>query len=207
MAKSKTPLIEDPDLLAPKLSRDEIQNDEPTKSQLKKDIVNIDPIPMAPPMPTPLPDPGTMSSLMPMPGAMPSPSPMPMPGAMPSPSPMPMPGAMPSPAPAAQNNSISNFEMPEVSEAAMKESEHWVKAYWRPAMGWLYMLICLCDFVVFPAVAMFLPVFFKGIGVQLAYSAWVSLTLSNGGLIHMAFGAILGVAAYGRTQEKVAAKN
>ena len=195
MAKSKTPLIEDPDLLAPKLSRDEIQNDEPTKSQLKKDIVNIDPIPMAPPMPTPLPDPGTMSSLMPMPGAMPSPSPMPMPG------------AMPSPAPAAQNNSISNFEMPEVSEAAMKESEHWVKAYWRPAMGWLYMLICLCDFVVFPAVAMFLPVFFKGIGVQLAYSAWVSLTLSNGGLIHMAFGAILGVAAYGRTQEKVAAKN
>ena len=201
MAKSKTPLIEDPDLLAPKLSRDEIQNDEPTKSQLKKAIVNVDPIPMAPPMPlpdptpTPLPDPSTMSSLMPMPGAMPSPTPMP--GAMPS----------PSPAPAAQNNSISNFEMPEVPESAMKESEHWVKAYWRPAMGWLYMLICLCDFVVFPAVAMFLPVFFKGIGVQLAYSAWVSLTLSNGGLIHMAFGAILGVAAYGRTQEKVAAKN
>jgi len=205
MAKSKTPLIEDPDLLAPKLSRDEIQNDEPTKSQLKKSIVNVDPIPIAPPMPlpdptpTPLPDPSTMSSLMPMPGAMPSPSP--------PPTPMPMPGAMPSPAPAAQNNSISNFEMPEVSEAAMKESEHWVKAYWRPAMGWLYMLICLCDFVVFPAVAMFLPVFFKGLGVTLAYSAWQSLTLSNGGLIHMAFGAILGVAAYGRTQEKVAAKN
>jgi hypothetical protein len=193
MAKSKTPLIEDPDLLAPKLSRDEIQNDEPTKSQLKKAIVNVDPIPMAPPMPMPLPDPSPMAPPIPMPGAMPSP--------------MPMPGAMPSPAPAAQNNSISNFEMPEVSEAAMKESEHWVKAYWRPAMGWLYMLICLCDFVVFPAIAMFLPVFFKGIGVQLAYSAWVSLTLSNGGLIHMAFGAILGVAAYGRTQEKVAAKN
>ena len=187
MAKSKTPLIEDPDLLAPKLSRDEIQNDEPTKSQLKKAIVNVDPIPMAPPMPTPLPDPSPM--------------------APPMPSPSPMPSAMPSPAPAAQNNSISNFEMPEVSEAAMKEPEHWVKAYWRPAMGWLYMLICLCDFVVFPAVAMFLPVFFKGIGVQLAYTAWVSLTLSNGGLIHMAFGAILGVAAYGRTQEKVAAKN
>ena len=50
MAKSKTPLIEDPDLLAPKLSRDEIQNDEPTKSQLKKAIVNVDTIPM-PPLP------------------------------------------------------------------------------------------------------------------------------------------------------------
>ena len=82
-----------------------------------------------------------------------------------------------------------------------KQDEHWAKAYWRPAMGWLYMLICLVDFVVFPAIAMFLPIVTK-----LQYVAWQSLSLSNGGLIHMAFGAILGVAAYGRTQEKVASK-
>ena len=82
-----------------------------------------------------------------------------------------------------------------------KQDEHWAKAYWRPAMGWLYMLICLVDFVVFPAISMFLPVITK-----LEYVAWQSLSLSNGGLIHMAFGAILGVAAYGRTQEKVANK-
>jgi len=87
-----------------------------------------------------------------------------------------------------------------------KQSEHWVKAYWRPAMGWLYMLICLMDFVIFPAIAMFLPVILKGAGIQFQYVPWVSLSLSNGGLIHMAFGAILGVAAYGRTQEKVASK-
>jgi hypothetical protein len=48
---------------------------------------------------------------------------------------------------------------------------------------------------------MFIPVITK-----LPYVAWQSLSLSNGGLIHMAFGAILGVAAYGRTQEKVASK-
>jgi hypothetical protein len=54
---------------------------------------------------------------------------------------------------------------------------------------------------VFPAIAMFLPIVTK-----LPYVAWQSLSLSNGGLIHMAFGAILGVAAYGRTQEKVASK-
>ena len=82
-----------------------------------------------------------------------------------------------------------------------KQDEHWAKAYWRPAMGWLYMLICLVDFVVFPAISMFLPIVTK-----LQYVAWQSLSLSNGGLIHMAFGAILGVAAYGRTQEKVASK-
>ena len=82
-----------------------------------------------------------------------------------------------------------------------KQDEHWMKSYWRPAMGWLYMLICFMDFVAFPAISMFLPIMTK-----LPYIAWQSLTLSNGGLIHMAFGAILGVAAYGRTQEKVASK-
>jgi hypothetical protein len=95
----------------------------------------------------------------------------------------------------------------EIAENQMqKQDEHWMKAMWRPAMGWLYMLICLMDFVVFPAIAMFMPLILKGANIQMQYVAWQSLTLSNGGLIHMAFGAILGVAAYGRTQEKVASK-
>ena len=93
-----------------------------------------------------------------------------------------------------------------VKEQMEKEQEHWVKAYWRPAMGWLYMAICFMDFIGFPAITMFLPVIEKGFGIQMGYTPWVSLTLSNGGLIHMAFGAILGVAAYGRTQEKVQSK-
>ena len=85
-----------------------------------------------------------------------------------------------------------------------KEEEHWVKAYWRPAMGWLYMAICFMDFVGFPLITMFLPVFFKGLGIQTTYTAWQSLTLSNGGLIHLAFGAILGVTSFMRGQEKLA---
>jgi len=87
-----------------------------------------------------------------------------------------------------------------------KEDEHWMKAYWRPAMGWLYMVICLCDFIVFPIIAMFMPVFLKGLGVPLQYVPWQSLTLSNGGLIHLAFGAILGITSYTRGQEKLAGK-
>jgi len=87
-----------------------------------------------------------------------------------------------------------------------KEDEHWMKAYWRPAMGWLYMLICFCDFIIFPIISMFLPVFLKGLGVQMQYVAWQSLTLSNGGLIHLAFGAILGITSYTRGQEKLAGK-
>jgi hypothetical protein len=82
--------------------------------------------------------------------------------------------------------------------------EHWMQKFWRPAMGWLYMLICFADFVAFPLISMFLPIIERGFGVQIGYTAWQSLTLSNGGLIHLAFGAILGVSAYGRTQEKKA---
>jgi len=82
-----------------------------------------------------------------------------------------------------------------------KQEEHWMKTYWRPGMAWLYMIICFVDFVVFPVVAMFLPIMTK-----LPYVPWQSLSLSNGGLIHMAFGAILGISAYGRTQEKVATR-
>lgn len=87
-----------------------------------------------------------------------------------------------------------------------KENENWVKAYWRPAMGWLYMVICGMDFVGFPLLTIFLPVLFQPFGLTVPYQVWTSLTLSNGGLIHLSFGAILGVAAFTRGQEKMAGK-
>ena len=71
-------------------------------------------------------------------------------------------------------------------------------------MGWLYMLICFMDFVVFPLLAMFIPIIMKSFGLaDTSYEAWESLSLSNGGIIHLAFGAILGVAAWTRGQEKL----
>lgn len=94
-----------------------------------------------------------------------------------------------------------------INEQTSKEEEHWVKAYWRPAMGWLYMGICFCDFIFFPLLTMFLPVIEKGFGVTMGYTAWQSLSLSNGGLIHLAFGTILGVSAWTRGQEKLAKIN
>jgi len=94
------------------------------------------------------------------------------------------------------------------SKKEEKASEHWMKAYWRPAMGWLYMLICFFDFVVAPVLSMLMPIFLKSLGANtVTYTQWQSLTLANGGLIHLAFGAILGVTAWGRTQEKNAANN
>jgi hypothetical protein len=83
-----------------------------------------------------------------------------------------------------------------------KGNEHWAKSFWRPAMGWLYMVICFMDFVGFPILTIFLPIIFKPFGLTMPYTAWQSLTLANGGLIHIAFGAILGVAAFSRGQDK-----
>ena len=31
-----------------------------------------------------------------------------------------------------------------------EEGDHWMQTKWRPAMGWMYMTVCTCDFVVFP---------------------------------------------------------
>ena len=94
-----------------------------------------------------------------------------------------------------------DFEREKWKAEQAKQNEDWMKTKWRPAMGWLYMAICFCDFVAFPIIAMFMPVMIK-----MQYVAWKSITLDNGGLIHLAFGAILGITAFGRTQKKVAGK-
>jgi hypothetical protein len=88
-----------------------------------------------------------------------------------------------------------------------QQEENWIRIYWRPAMGWLYMLICFVDFVLFPLLAMFIPVILRNMaGIEdVAYVPWSSITLSNGGLIHLSFGAILGVTAWTRGMEKIAA--
>jgi hypothetical protein len=71
-------------------------------------------------------------------------------------------------------------------------------------MGWLYMAICAFDFIIFPTLNMLLPAILGHWSIEHTYQPWQSLTLHNGGMIHLAFGAILGVAAWTRGQEKIA---
>jgi hypothetical protein len=91
----------------------------------------------------------------------------------------------------------------EVLVAHDKESEHWVNSKWRPAMGWLYMSTCFADFILFPVLWSLLQALNHG---QVT-SQWQPLTLQGAGLYHIAMGAVLGIAAYGRTKEKVAGAN
>jgi len=84
-----------------------------------------------------------------------------------------------------------------------KKKEDWMNSKWRPAMGWLYMFVCFFDFVLAPILWSLVQALYKGgINVQ-----WQPLTLQGAGLFHISMGAVLGLAAYGRTQEKLNGAN
>ena len=80
-----------------------------------------------------------------------------------------------------------------------KKNDNWMQTLWRPMMGWMYMLICLLDMAVFPV----LWALWQGIN-HVPITQWNPLTLQGAGLFHIAMGAVLGISAFGRTQEKLA---
>jgi hypothetical protein len=83
------------------------------------------------------------------------------------------------------------------------DNADWINKKWRPAMGWLYMITCTFDFVIFPILWSLLQAMSKGT----VTSQWQPLTLQGAGLYHIAMGAVLGIAAYGRTKEKLESKS
>ena len=86
--------------------------------------------------------------------------------------------------------------------AEKKKDEDWMTKKWRPMMAIMYMFCCLADFFIFPI--MFTVVqFWETQAANDAFRQWVPITLQGGGLFHVAMGAVLGVSAYGRTQEKL----
>lgn len=85
-------------------------------------------------------------------------------------------------------------------------AEDWMTNKWRPMMAITYMVINICDFILFP-VMFTLVQFLETSGSNDAFRQWEPLTLQYGGLIHLAFGAILGISAWTRGQEKIATIN
>jgi hypothetical protein len=78
----------------------------------------------------------------------------------------------------------------------------WINKRWRPMMSVIYMLTCFADFVAFPVLWSVLQAMTHGN----VTSQWQPLTLQGAGLYHIAMGAVLGLSAYGRSQEKIAGK-
>lgn len=96
----------------------------------------------------------------------------------------------------AGNNAAQNAE---VLVKHDKESEDWINKKWRPAMGWMYMAVCVFDFILFPIAWSIL----QTVSAGSVTTPWQPISLQGAGLFHIAMGAVLGIAAYGRTKEKI----
>ena len=90
----------------------------------------------------------------------------------------------------------------EIKSVSEQKKEDWMNSKWRPMMGWMYMVVCMMDMVVFPILWSLLQTF-----THTAITQWNPLTLQGAGLFHIAMGAVLGIAAFGRTQEKLNGAN
>ncbi len=82
------------------------------------------------------------------------------------------------------------------------DNTDWINRRWRPAMGWMYMAVCIFDFILFPIMFTIVQ-FWETQAHNDAFRQWQPVTLMGAGLFHMAMGAVLGIAAYGRTKEKL----
>lgn len=109
-----------------------------------------------------------------------------------------------------QANQLMNLSNPELTKAGdnaaqnaevliENTNEDWVNKKWRPGMGWMYMAVCVFDFIVFPILWSVL----QALAAGSVTTPWQPLTLQGAGLFHVAMGAVLGIAVYGRTKEKV----
>jgi len=81
----------------------------------------------------------------------------------------------------------------------INNNESWIKRKWRPAIAWQYVAVCLFDFIIAPIFTMLL---FNNENVT-SYIQWSPITLQGGGLYHAVMGAIIGVYAWSRGQEKL----
>lgn len=98
----------------------------------------------------------------------------------------------------------------------LDQSETWLNRTWRPAAAVVYLAICLFDFIIAPAFMGFKTANISQMAASLKdldptvatalvqnRTPWVPLTMSGSGLFHVAFGAILGVAAWTRGNAQI----
>jgi len=102
----------------------------------------------------------------------------------------------------------------------LNENEGWMAKNWRPLCGMVYLAICLLDFAIMPVWYTYLTSQFgperllefatklapgqqiEALRLLRAEMVWKPVTLDGSGLFHMSFGAILGLTAWTRGQEK-----
>lgn len=107
----------------------------------------------------------------------------------------------------------------DLEEDDFVDNKWWLR--WRHLAAYVYIAICLFDFIIMPSVfeihnkidpvyAVELALKFSDSGerqtaltILMNKRSWTPLTLDASGTFHIAFGAILGAAAWKRTEEKI----
>jgi hypothetical protein len=85
-------------------------------------------------------------------------------------------------------------------EPEKQPQNDWITTKWRPMMAVQYMVVCLFDFIGAPILWSVIQL----IGDGKLEMQWIPLTLQGAGFYHIAMGAVLGIAALTRGQEKIA---
>ena len=114
----------------------------------------------------------------------------------------------------------ANIDKKIVDSNIDQQEESWMKSYWRPAMAFVYMAICIFDFIVMPVwvektqvksveaveLARKMPEKDQVVALTVLTKEqyWNPITLKENGFIHIAFGFILGIAAWTRCQAHIA---
>ena len=80
------------------------------------------------------------------------------------------------------------------------QKQDWMTTHWRPMMAVQYMVVCLFDFILGPILWSVIQM----LGDGKLEMQWMPLTLQGAGFYHIAMGAVLGIAALTRGQEKIA---
>lgn len=80
------------------------------------------------------------------------------------------------------------------------EYNNWIYRTWRPMCAWTYIATCIFDFIISPILYNILQFH----TTAQALTMWEPLTLGGGGLYHLSMGAILGISAWSRGNEKIA---
>lgn len=74
--------------------------------------------------------------------------------------------------------------------------ETWINSKWRPALAWLYVVICTFDMLIAPVIWTIAQMFGGDVTSQ-----WVSMTLANAGMFHIVMGTVLGLSFINKKKE------
>lgn len=83
------------------------------------------------------------------------------------------------------------------------DREWWYTRYWRATIAWMYIIICMFDFVIAPIAHDWFGWYANLMHTDHFIEGWKPLTLGAGGLFHISMGGILGVSSWSRGKEKI----